>query len=88
MTTISQGWGLAEEGRGEEGLVQIRQGLTAYRATGEELGVSSYLILLADAYEKIGNFVEGCNTFAEAHEFIGKTEERFWEVELYRLKGE
>jgi predicted ATPase len=88
MATISQGWGLAEEGCGEEGLVQIRQGLTTYRATREELGVSSYLILQADAYGKTGNFAEGYNSFAEAQEFIRNTEERFWEAELYRLYGE
>jgi predicted ATPase len=88
MATTSQGWGLAEEGRSEEGLVQIRQGLTAYRATREELGVSSYLILQADAYGKTGNFAEGYNSFAEAREFIRNTEERFWEAELYRLYGE
>ncbi len=88
MATISRGWGLAEEGRSEEGVVQIRQGLTAYRATGEELGVSSYLILLAEAYGKIGNFAEGHHSFTEAEEFIHRTEERFWEAELYRLYGE
>ena len=86
MATVSRGWGLTEEGCCEEGLVQIHQGLTAYRATREELGVSSYLTLQAEAYGKVGNFAEGRHTLIEAQEFIDRTEERFWEAELYRVK--
>ena len=37
LGTILQGWALAEQGQGEEGIAQIRQGLAAYRATGAEL---------------------------------------------------
>ncbi|NOT54830.1 MAG: AAA family ATPase, partial [Deltaproteobacteria bacterium] len=88
MATISQGWGFAEEGQPEAGLMQIRQGLTAYRATGEELGSSSYVILLAEAYGRTGRFAEALTTFSEAQAFVHKTEERFWEAELYRLQGE
>jgi predicted ATPase len=36
------GWALAMQGQGEEGLVQVHQGLTAWRATGAVLHVPSY----------------------------------------------
>jgi predicted ATPase len=36
--TIYRGWALAEQGQGEEGVAQMRNGLAAYRATGAELG--------------------------------------------------
>jgi DNA-binding winged helix-turn-helix (wHTH) protein/predicted ATPase len=88
LAAVSRGWGLMERGQVEKGIGEFRQGLTDYRTTGEELGVSSYLILLADAYGKTGRFTEGFNAFAEAEEFINKSEERFWEAELYRLAGE
>jgi predicted ATPase len=35
--TILRGWALAEQGQVEKGIVQMRQGLGAYRATGGEL---------------------------------------------------
>ena len=34
---VLRGWALAEQGQGEEGIAQIRQGLAAYRAKGAEL---------------------------------------------------
>jgi predicted ATPase len=37
MATILQGWVLAEQGAGEAGIAQMRQGLSAYHAVGSEL---------------------------------------------------
>jgi predicted ATPase len=48
--TILRGWALAEQGQGEEGIAQMRQGLAAYRATGAELERTYYLALLAEAH--------------------------------------
>jgi predicted ATPase len=46
--TILQGWAIAEQGQGEAGIAQIRQGLTSYRATGANLWRSLFLALLAE----------------------------------------
>src|SRR5262249_26552339 len=46
--TILRGWARAQEGYGEEGLVQIRQGLAACRPTRAELAWPHWLALLAD----------------------------------------
>lgn len=88
MATITHGWGLIEERQEEEGLVEVQQGLAAYRATREELGSSSYLILLAETYGKTGNLIEGWKALAEAEAFIRNTDERFWEAELYQVYGD
>ena len=45
------------------------------------------LALLAEAYGKAGQTEEGL-TLAEALAVVDKTGERFYEAELYRLKGE
>jgi len=44
--------------------------------------------LLAEAYEKAGQIEEGLRVLTEALTQVNKTEERFYEAELYRLKGE
>ncbi len=86
--TILRGWALAEQGQGEEGRAQMHQGLAAYQATGSEVFRPSYLACLAEAYGKAGQAEEGLTMLAEALTVVHKTGERFYEAELYRLKGE
>jgi hypothetical protein len=47
-----------------------------------------HLARLAEAYGKGRKIEEGLTAVAEALATVDKTEERFWEAELYRLKGE
>jgi predicted ATPase len=49
---------------------------------------SIHLARLAEAYGKVGKIEEGLTAVAEALAVIDKTGERFYEAELYRLKGE
>jgi class 3 adenylate cyclase/predicted ATPase len=86
--TVLRGWALAEQGQAEEGIAHIRQGLAAYRVTGAELGQPYILALLAEAYGNVGQTEEGLSALAEALALVNKTQERWWEAELYRLKGE
>ena len=88
MGTILRGWALAEQGQAEEGIAQIRQGLAAYQATGAECTRPYYLALLAEAYGKVGQAEEGLTVLAEALAIVDKNGERWYEAELYRLKGE
>jgi predicted ATPase len=86
--TALRGWALAEQGQAEEGVDQIRRGLSALRAMGTELFRPYGLTLLAETYGKVGQIEEGLTALAEALELVRKTDERFWEAEMYRLKGE
>jgi predicted ATPase len=86
--TVLQGWALAQQGQGEEGIAQIRQGLAVYRATGGELGQPYRLALLAEAYGTVGQAEEGLGVLTEALATVDRTGERYYEAELYRLKGE
>jgi len=86
--TIMQGWALTAQGQGEEGIAQIRQGLAAYRATGAEGQRSYFLVLLADAYEKVGQPKEGLAVLTEVLAMVDNDGERMCEAEMYRLKGE
>ena len=83
-----RGWALAKQGQAEEGIQQIQQGIAAARAMGIELFRPQILALLAEAYGKTGQVEEGLNALAEALMLVEKNEERMYEAELYRLKGE
>ncbi len=84
---ILMGWALTEQGKGDEGIKQTRQGLDAYSATGSELALPYFLFLLIDAYKKAGQAEDGLVVLAEALSIVDKTSERWWEAELHRLKG-
>ena len=86
--TMVQGWALAEQGQGEEGLTQMHRGLTDYRATGAELGWPLFLARLTEVYEKVGQREEGLSLLTEALATVNKTGGRTYEAELYRLRGE
>jgi predicted ATPase len=86
--TILRGWALAAQGQREEGSAQIRQGLAAFRATGAELNRTYYLALLAEAYGQAGQTNEGLHVLSEALTGVHSGRERWWEAELYRLRGE
>ncbi|MGH8070650.1 MAG: AAA family ATPase [Candidatus Entotheonellia bacterium] len=85
--TILWGWALTAQGQGEEGIAHMRQGLTAFRATGAELALPYYLALLGEAYGALGQAGEGLKVLAEALATTHKTGEQFCEAELHRLKG-
>jgi predicted ATPase len=85
---LLRGWALAEQGKHTEGIAAMREGLAAYQATGAEMGKTWFLSLLADAYGKAGQPEAGLQALAEAFEFLDKTNERAYEAELWRLKGE
>jgi predicted ATPase len=86
--TILQGWALADQGQSEEGMSQIRQGLATNQAVGAGIWQSYCLVLLAEAYGEAGQAEDGLATLTEALTVVDKSGERFYEAELYRLKGE
>jgi predicted ATPase len=86
--TVLRGWALVDQGQGEEGMAQIRQGIAAYRATGAELERPHWLALLAEAHGKVGQTEDGLSVLAEVLAEVEKNGVRFCEAELYRLKGE
>jgi predicted ATPase len=75
------------QGKEEEGVAQIRQGLAAWRATGSAVWIPYFLALLTEAYGKTGQLEEGLTALTEALVVVDRTGERYYEAELYRLKG-
>jgi class 3 adenylate cyclase/predicted ATPase len=86
--TVLRGWALAMQGQETEGIAQIYQGMAAWQATGAALTWPWYLAQLSEACGQEGKVAEGLEAVAEALVLVNKTEERWWEAELHRLKGE
>jgi DNA-binding winged helix-turn-helix (wHTH) protein/predicted ATPase len=86
--TILRGRVLATQGHAAEGIAQIQQGLAAYRATGSALLQPYFLALLTEAYQSAGRAEAGLPVLTEALHLVDDTGERWYQAELYRLKGE
>jgi predicted ATPase len=86
--TLLSGWVRAYQGQAQEGIEQITQGLIAYRATGAVVFQPYFLALLAEAHGMRGQPEAGLTVLTEALALVDTTGERWYEPELYRLKGE
>jgi predicted ATPase len=75
------------QGQGEAGMAQVRQGITAWRATGAVLYVPYYCTVLADVAAQLGHPEDSLQALAEAHTLVEQHEERWWEAEVCRLRG-
>ena len=75
-------------GRTEEGIANIRQGLATYAVVGFRHGWLEAQAWLAEAYSITGRAQDGLEALAEAFAHLEETGERYWEAELYRIKGE
>jgi predicted ATPase len=88
LATSLRGWAIAEQGRNEEGIALIQEGLAATRATGQESLLPYYLCLLAEAFMETGRLDDGRSALTEALTAADEHENRVHEAEMHRLKGE
>ena len=85
---IRRGWSLSVLGAAEEGLAQCREGLTIWQGVGGKIGRLYQLLLLAEIYGQSGQSRKGLDLLDEACAILPTSTERFYEAELYRLRGE
>jgi predicted ATPase len=87
--TCFRGWAtIALGGSISDAIDRMRGGLATKRATGAEIKVPYYLGLLAEAHRRKNQTTEGLSLLREALELAERTDERWYEAELYRLRGE
>jgi predicted ATPase len=87
-SSMLHGWALVQQGQTQEGSEQITQGLMTYRATDAKLVRPYFLALLAEVHGALREPDSGLKVLKEALTLVDKTGERWYEPELYRLKGD
>lgn len=88
MADVMKGWTLSEQGRQQEGIDRMRDGLAALEATATAVVRPHFLALLAEALSKVERIDEASALLDEATTIVDNNGERYYEAELYRLKGE
>jgi predicted ATPase len=86
--TINRGIAMAEEGRGPEAVVLIKQGFAAATATGAEVHRVDFLHGLTEAYSATGSLDDALDTLTKAFTIAQESDDLYISAELYRLKGE
>ena len=85
---VLRGWAVSRQGQTEEGIVQIRQGIAAFRATGATAWCHYWLALLVEASMAADQRAQGLTAVTEALSLVRQNGECFHEAELHRLHGE
>jgi predicted ATPase len=84
---MQRGWLMTSHGDPKGGAAQIGDGLAAYRTTGSDHMMPYYLALHAEACVGLGQVSEGLRLIEEGLAAVERTAERWYEAEIYRLKG-
>jgi predicted ATPase len=69
-------------------ITTLRVAIKAFEATGAKLRLSYFLSLLANVYGQAGEPEKGLATIEEALLHARSSNERWWDAELHRLRGE
>ena len=81
-------YALALEQPNEERIEYLRGSITAFKASSARLRLPYFLSLLAQVYGKAGRAEEGLACINEALSEARAHNERWWDAELHRLRGE
>jgi tetratricopeptide (TPR) repeat protein len=83
--TLQRGTALIAQAQWAEGVVQVRHGLETYPV---EILRTYYLAWLATGYGEAEQVEAGLATVTEALRLVEKNDERYYEAEVWRIKGE
>jgi len=85
--TFFHSWALAHKGH-QESLSRLVKVISAAQTIGANLNSTYMLTLLAGIYLRQHRIDEGLSALAEAEKLVHSLEERCWEAEIFRLRGE
>jgi predicted ATPase len=85
---VIRGWAIGKLGQVNDGYEQVRQALTEFQAFGLTNVKPMVLMVFADISLDAGQVEQGLATVEEGLELTKRSDIRFCDAELYRLKGE
>ena len=85
---IWHGWALTESGDVENGTGELLEGISAYVATGAQLGITYWIGFLAEAHLKADRVRQAVELLDEAPAVMARGGEGIWGTEIWRLRGE
>jgi serine/threonine protein kinase/tetratricopeptide (TPR) repeat protein len=88
LGNLHKGAAMLLQGRRDEALPRLVDGINAFKATGAEVRMPTYLGILGDAYTQCARFDDAHKTLDEALTYAEKNDDRSYEAELHRLKGD
>ena len=88
MAKIYRSWAQAQNGHREETLHEMQQNMSTYQIGGGDAFRAAHLALYGDACGTIGHAAKGLAAVDEALALAQRTGGRYYEAELYRIKGE
>lgn len=86
--TMMRGWALAMRGFVKEGLGELNEGLSRWRATGSRYLVPYRLARAAETLRMAGHTGQALKLIGEALNIVESTGDCWYEPELHRLRGE
>ena len=86
--SVIHGWAIARGGDADEGLSTMQAGLDATAANESTITRPYLLGLIADALACEGRVHEGLRAIDEAVALVETNDERYFEAELHRLRGD
>jgi tetratricopeptide (TPR) repeat protein len=84
---IMRGWSLGLVGQAAEGLPLMLKGIDDVSATGCNILIPLFLMVLAQVYGTAGQPQEGLKQLVKAAKLVETTRERWAEAEMYRIRG-
>jgi predicted ATPase len=88
MAVFFQGWTKWSHSADEASLAEMRRGLAIYRDQGQGYLLPSFEAALAEAEASAGEADAGFRRLDDALAEAKRTEERWYEAEMHRIRGE
>jgi tetratricopeptide (TPR) repeat protein len=81
-------WAESAQGQPTKGVVELRAAMDRWVAAGFRAGMPHNLGMLADMHLRAGELSRGLDAVQQGLDWVGRTGECSYEVELHRLRGE
>jgi predicted ATPase len=85
---VDEGWAWVDQGKIEAGIARMQEGMENFRQTNFSMAQGYFSTLLATGYVALGDSQAGLAVIANALALVERNDDRWFEAEAYRLKGE